>query len=159
MIMAKKKENLMEVVSFNSYEEAKDIACTAKRRKIRHLIALAISALATGFTAYGLFGASGTEMIEYFVYAFMLAIPAYLIGGGFGKVLKTAGKLAKFGWLILPFPLDIFTGLLTFVAAAFALFCVPLFFTFTGFVQCSRDYKSAQKHLSHYQVETVEVCA
>lgn len=157
--MAKNKENQIEVVAFNNYEEAKDVARTAKRRKIRHLIAVAISALATGFTAYGVFGASGIEMMEYFVYAFMLAIPAYLIGGGFGKVLKTAGKLAKFGWLILPFPFDIFTGLLTFVVSAFALFCLPLFFTFAGFVQCNRDHKAAQKHLSHFQVETVEAGA
>ena len=157
--MAKKNENVIEVVAFNSYEEAKDIARTAKRRKIRHLVAVALSALATGFSAYGLFGVGGTEMVVYFIYAFMLAIPAYLIGGGFGKILKTAGKLGKFGWLILPFPVDIITGLLTFVLAGFALFCVPLFFTFAGFVESNREYKIAQKHLSHFQVETVEVGA
>lgn len=148
--MAKKTAKLIETANFDSYEEAKEMVRTAKNRRTRHLIALAISALATALTAYGLFSVGGMDGFEYCAYAFMLAIPAYLIGGGFGKVLKIAGKLAKFGWLILPFPIDIVTGLMTFIFAGFALFCVPLFFTFTNFVQHDRDYKAAMKHLSHY---------
>lgn len=154
--MAKKRARIIETMEFDSYEAAKDMVKTAKAKRTRHLIALGISAAATGLTAYGLFGVGGTDAILYMFFAFILAIPAYIIGGGFGSVLKTAANLGKFGWLILPFPMDILTGLVTFIFAVFALFCVPLFFTFTNYVKHNRDYKAAKKHLSHYRHVSAE---
>lgn len=155
--MAKKRARIIETMEFDSYEAAKEMVTTAKRKRTRHLIALGISAGATALTAYGFLGGSEMDPMLYMMMAFLLAIPAYIIGGGFGKVLKTAANLGKFGWLIVPFPYDIVTGLFTFIFAAFALFCVPIFFTFTNYVQHNRDYKAAKKHLSHYhRVRTEE---
>lgn len=31
--------------------------------------------------------------------------------GGFGTAVRMSGKIAKWGWLILPFPYDIMTGI------------------------------------------------
>ena len=154
--MAKKRARIIETMEFDSYEAAKDMVKTAKAKRTRHLIALGISAAATGLTAYGLLSNGGEMATVYMMLAFLLAIPAYIIGGGFGKVLKTAANLGKFGWLIIPFPFDIVTGLFTFIIAVFALFCVPLFFTFTNFIQHDRDYKAAKKHLSHYRHVSAE---
>ncbi len=154
MAKAKKSVRLFETVEFDSYEEAKDMVRTAQRKRTRHLIALGISAAATGLTAYGILGGNADMTMVYMMLAFLLAIPAYIIGGGFGKVLKTAANLGKIGWLIIPFPYDILTGLCTFIFAGFALFCVPLFFTFANYVQHNREYKAAKKHLSHYHRRT-----
>ena len=37
-----------------------------------------------------------------------------------------AGKIAKWGWMILPFPYDIMTGLIAFIISIFVFFALPI---------------------------------
>lgn len=143
--------NHTHTVEFNSYEQAQEMARVTGAKRSRVLIGLAISAVATGLTLFGLFGGhpDGLGMV-YIMLAFFAAIPAYILGGGFGKALKAAGKLAKFGWLIIPFPYDLITGFMTLIIAGFLFFCAPFFFVVKNALNANAEYNEAVKNLSYY---------
>ncbi len=46
--------------------------------------------------------------------------------GGLGKAISTAGKIAKWGWLVVPFPFDIVTGICAFIYALAAFLFLPI---------------------------------
>lgn len=48
------------------------------------------------------------------------------IFGGLGTAIKMAGKIAKWGWIIVPFPLDIATFIFAFFLAIMVFFCLPI---------------------------------
>lgn len=56
----------------------------------------------------------------------MVAGIASYVFGGLGKALSIAGKIAKWGWIVIPFPYDILTGICAFVAAIMALLFLPI---------------------------------
>lgn len=143
--------NNNQTVEFHTYEQAQEQVRKTQAKRNRVLIGLAISALATGLTLFGLLGGhpDGQGMM-YIVLAFFAAIPAYILGGGFGKALKAAGKLAKFGWLIIPFPYDLLTGFLTLIIAGFLFFCAPFFFVVKNALNANAEYNEAAKNLSYY---------
>ena len=46
--------------------------------------------------------------------------------GGFGTAVKMAGKIAKWGWLIVPFPYDIVTGVVSFFISIMVFIGLPI---------------------------------
>ena len=46
--------------------------------------------------------------------------------GGIKTAVKMAGKIAKWGWIILPFPYDIVTGLVAFFISIFVFMALPI---------------------------------
>ncbi len=50
---------------------------------------------------------------------------AYVFGGLL-TAIKLAGKIAKWGWIITPFPIDIITGIFTFIIAVYVLLFMPV---------------------------------
>lgn len=48
------------------------------------------------------------------------------IFGGLLTAIKMAGRIAKWGWVIVPFPLDIFTFMIAFVIAVEVFFIFPI---------------------------------
>ena len=63
------------------------------------------------------------------------SIAGYILGGGIKVALGTAWKLAKFGWIIVPFPFDLMTGTLTFVIACVVFLLFPVVFVFSSFIK------------------------
>lgn len=144
-------------VEFNSYEQAAAMTQKAESKRNRVLIGLGISLVATGLTLFGLFGGHADGMgMAYLMLAFFAAIPSYILGGGFGSALKAAGKLAKFGWLIVPFPYDLITGLMTLIIAGFLFFCAPTFFIVKNFFNANAEYSELKAYMSHFH--PVEQC-
>ena len=148
--MAKKKKEkvqLIEEVLFKDLEHAKRAVAFAKVNQIRILIGLAFALVATGFTAYGLFGKAAVD--KWLPYAMLCAIPAYLIGGGIFKALKAAFKVAKIGWFLIPvFPADLVFGLFFLVLGIFGFFCVPAFFVGMNFIQHKKTLDAANSYLA-----------
>lgn len=152
--MARNNKNrapLMETMEFSNYAQAKDMVKNAENKRIRLLIGLGISAVSTLITLLMVFGTLGNE---YIAIPLLLALPAYLIGGGVMSALRTAGRLAKFGWFITRFPYDIVTGFFTFFFSVIAFLFIPFVFVFMNFIQHDRDYKEAKRYLSYYKRET-----
>lgn len=151
------KKNLFETMEFDNYAQAKDLVDGAEKKVKRILIGLGIAAVATLFTVIGLCCSNEMSQMVFFLLAFLFAIPAYIVGGGLGKALKVAKKLAVLGWIIVPFPIDILTGLCTFIVAIYALFFVPIIFVLINYSQHRKDLKAAQKYLSYFKpAETSE---
>lgn len=143
------KKALFEKRKFNDYAEAQDLVARAKRKQYRLFIGLAISLIASVFGVMSF----TRSTVEYAIYAVLLAIPAYIIGGGFGSALKMARNLAIFGWIIIPFPLDLVTGLTTLIVALLGFFMVPVLFVFLNFVKHNKDYAEARRYLGYFSKE------
>lgn len=92
----------------------------------RTKIAQYISLVATASSVIGFILASSNDIGWLLVgIGFMGSIAAYIFGG-FGEALKIAGKIGKAGWFFLPFPIDIFTGIITFIVALYVLMFIPI---------------------------------
>ena len=56
---------------------------------------------------------------------FLAGLVSYIFGG-LGTAIKMAGGIAKWGWIIVPFPYDIITFFMSFIFAIFAFVFLPI---------------------------------
>lgn len=59
-------------------------------------------------------------LLPVLVYGWLLGIVAIFVGG-LGAACRMAKKIAIWGWVVVPFPMDIFTGLFSFFMAFWVL--------------------------------------
>ena len=99
--------------------------------KDRYNFALYISLAASVLNGIGLltFGAEGSALNMLGALALFfgigLTLCAYLLGGLWTAV-KSALGIAKWGWLVVPFPYDLATGVAAFAIALIVLFLFPI---------------------------------
>ena len=136
--MAKKKKEevkLIEDAVFDSVEKAQKEVKFAKFNMIRTLIGAAFAVLSTVLLLIALFGKDS----NYYMYAALPAIPAYLIGGGIGKAVKAAWKITKIGWFLIPvFPADVLLAIAFFILSLFVFFYLPIIFVGLNYVEHKR---------------------
>ena len=152
--MAKKKENvkLIEEAMFDSVEKAQREVKFAKVNMIRTLIGTAFAVLSTVFLLIALIGKNS----DFYTYALLPAVPAYLIGGGILKAVKAAWKITKMGWFMIPvFPVDVLLAIAFFVLSLFAFFYLPIIFVGLNYVEHKRAYNAAQAYLAQCASSTV----
>lgn len=148
--MAKKKKEevkLIEDAVFDSVEKAQREVKFAKINMIRTLIGAAFAVLSTVLLLIALFGKDS----NYYMYAALPAIPAYLIGGGIGKAVKAAWKITKIGWFLIPvFPADVLLAIAFFILSLFVFFYLPIIFVGLNYVEHKRAYNAAQAYLAQF---------
>ena len=106
-----------------------------KQMKLIGLIASLIATITiwTGFAIEGIIG-------DILAVIWMIGlVVGYVLAGGFKRAMGVAIKLCKFGWLLLPFPFDIFTGLVTLVFSFFVFIFCPVIFVFLNFVKAEGE--------------------
>lgn len=81
----------------------------------------------------------GLSTNVFFIIMIASSITAYILTGGLDMVLGIAKKIAFFGWIILPFPLDIITGIATFVLALFLFAAFPIVFAVIGWIRIRKE--------------------
>lgn len=94
----------------------------------RFKIAQPIALGATACSWIGIFmgGFSGSSIGTILIFFGILGAFVAYIFGGLLAALKMAGGIAKVGWFITPFPIDIFTFFVTLIFGFLALFFVPI---------------------------------
>lgn len=149
--MARKKRErtkLVEDVQFKDFEQAKRAVTLAKVNQIRILIGLVIALVATGLTAYGILG-DAEDPVMYIGLAPFLGVVAYLVGGGIGNALRTAWKITKIGWFLIPvFPVDLLLGIAFFFISIFGLLCIPAVFVGLNYLQHNKTLQAAKSYLA-----------
>lgn len=113
---------------------------------------LIIAAVAQGIwvLAYLFSKANFVTVSDIFCY-FGLAgnVAAYIVGGGIVSVLKRAWGMAKklffLGWVSVPFPIDIFTGLFT---SVFAFALLPMAIIFLPLLLVFLNYRDIKKEIN-----------
>lgn len=96
-----------------------------------------------------------SEIIAFIALAGTIA--AYVIGGGLGAAFKVTWKIAKgigwFGWFCVPFPADIFTGIMLTIMAIVMIpilfIFIPLALVFCNYIQVNKDFKAAEEYLKY----------
>ncbi len=98
-----------------------------------------IAAVSTILSVLGIFVSEYVEVLGVILVlaGIITAIVAYSYGG-FANVLAAAGVLAKLGWIVMPFPYDIVTGMMSFFMTIFICLFIPI-------IPISKAYKEAQK--------------
>lgn len=95
-----------------------------KRLKIAQFIALG----ATLCTVLGvvLGGLNGSQIGSTIMYLGMLVGMISYFFGGFGTAMKMSAGIAKWGWFLAPFPIDIVTFIFAFILAIVVFFFLPI---------------------------------
>ncbi|WP_027216282.1 hypothetical protein [Butyrivibrio fibrisolvens] len=78
----------------------------------------------------------------FFIIMIASSITAYTLTGGLDMVFGIAKKIAFFGWIILPFPIDIVTGIATFLLALFLFAAFPIVFAVICWLRIQKETKS-----------------
>lgn len=95
-----------------------------KKIEIAQYIALGATCLTVlGFVLSATVG--GQLSLSMMGYGVMIGIVSYFFGG-IKTAVRMAGKIAKWGWLILPFPYDIVTGMVSFFIAIMVFIGLPI---------------------------------
>ncbi|MBO4395221.1 MAG: hypothetical protein J5819_02605 [Eubacterium sp.] len=85
----------------------------------------------------------GGVIAVFIVIGFIATVVSYATGGLI-EAIKSALHVGKWGWLLMSFPVDIFTGLISTIAAFYILVAFPIY----------PVYKSCKKYLeTHIVVE------
>ena len=162
--MAKKeKEKIFTEMQFNDAQYAQDVLANSQskleRCKIALIIALVVQVLwALFFFAPQVFSnVPGflNNMISMIMFAGTIA--AYIIGGGIkatvGFVWKIAKGISWIGGVLVPFPMDIITGIASFLIVLlfipFVLLCAPLLGVAANYRQTKMDHQAAETYLSY----------
>ena len=94
------------------------------RLKIAQYIALGATALSVIGGLLG--GLSGSEFGAVLMcIGFVAGLVSYIFGG-LGTAIKMAGGIAKWGWIIVPFPYDILTFIFSFIFAILTFVFLPI---------------------------------
>jgi len=94
------------------------------RLQIAQHIALGATALSVIGGLVGGMSGSDFGMILMCI-GFVAGLVSYIFGG-LGTAIKMAGGIAKWGWIVVPFPYDIMTFIMSFVSAIFAFIFLPI---------------------------------
>lgn len=95
-----------------------------KRLQIAQYIALGATASSILGAVFG--GMSGNDFgLILMLIGFFAGFVAYFFGGLL-TAIKMAGKIAKWGWIVIPFPFDIATFIMAFLFAVLAFFFLPI---------------------------------
>ena len=76
-----------------------------------------------------------------FLVAVIGAVVSYVVTGGVGHAIKCAAKIGKWGWIIMPFPMDILTGLCSMFIALTGFMTVPFIFVAMGYKETKEKYE------------------
>lgn len=92
------------------------------RLKIAQYIAVGATALSVIAAIVGTNTEVGNALM---VFGVLGALVSYLFGG-FGTAVKIASKIAKWGWFVVPFPLDIITFIVAFIVTIYVFLFLPI---------------------------------
>lgn len=142
-----KKKNLFENATITSTEAAKQLLENSVAKLNRVKIGLIVAAVATLISVIG-YKNDGTSLGGTLLFiGFICSMASYIIGGGFMTAISWAAKIGKLGWFIMPFPIDIITGICAVMISFIAFMFLPLVFVFLSYVQTKKDYEEANKFL------------
>lgn len=140
----KKKTTLLETIQFQDLKRAKREVSFAKINQLRILIGFLLSIIATYLSFRGLVNQS-----EAWVGGLFLGVLSYLIGGGLGRAIKTAWRITKIGWFVIPFfPMDILIALVCFMFSMYGLMFIPVFFVGLNYLQHKKTLDAAKRYLA-----------
>ena len=143
-------KRIIETMEFDNYAYAKDVLelYTAKLEEIKD--ARKIAGAATVCSLLSLVFSSIVSLNTlFFLLALVGSIVAYKRGGGIRIAFSVAKKLAFIGWVIIPFPWDLLSGLMTLLLSFAAFLFVPIVFVQINYWQYKQYCKDAETYLQY----------
>ena len=162
--MAKKeKEKVFTEMQFNDAQYAQDVLVNSQSKLERCKIALIVALVVQVLWVLAFFAPNAFSKMPGFLgniismVMFGGTIAAYIIGGGIkatvGFVWKMAKGISWIGWVLVPFPMDIVTGIASFLIVLLFIPCVLLFVPLLGvaanYRQTKMDHQAAETYLSY----------
>ncbi len=157
--MAKEKKTLFEEMEFTDANIAKETLdkCEEKlsRNKIGVIVALLVPVLDIAIPTI-LMALGAAEDVGFTIWI-IVALAAYLIGGGLLPALKLVWRVTWFAFVIIPiFPIDFLIGAVAFcISGAIALF-LPIIFVLMTKHQITMDRDAAKAYLAQFAMPNSE---
>lgn len=150
------KENVTcEQATFINMDEANKVALKAKAKvkvkeaRIGFIVALISTILAIVSFMMEAKGYGGTLTWIMGIASIVGALVSYVLGGGFMIACRYAKKIAVWGWVVVPFPVDIITGIITFILAIAVFFFLPVIFVGMSYTQIKKEYDAANIYIAN----------
>jgi len=161
--MAKRKEEVFDIVEARLVKQdceqaLKKIDEGIKWSGYAFLALIGMAVCMAGASIDGFFGALfGILMIAAFgAYAICMVL-AIAKGGGLGRVLKTAAKIAKWAYCLIPFTfIDIFVAIYVIIVAFAMYLTMPIVFFFIIKHSLKKDLKMANAFITLYEAGIAE---
>lgn len=157
--MRKKQEKIMEDMTFQSIEEAKEFYFASVQRENKRKIALILAGLGTAGTLVSAITGNSAENIFMTIFLFLemcaplLGIIAYVLAGGFKDAFMMALKVGKFGYIICPIILvDLVVGFATILVSLMAFLYAPVLFVYLSVKRAKKCQSQALDYLTEHGV-------
>ena len=149
---------IIETIEFDDYAYAKDVLeqSTAELEKIKDARKVAAAATFCSFLYLVLIKNDILGPL-FFLFALGGSITSYVKGGGIKIAFKVAKKLAFIGWVIIPFPWDIATGLGTLIYSFLTFLFVPIIFVHINYRQYKKYCDDAATYLQYCKQTTTTI--
>ena len=139
-----------------NYMMCEQLAVDAQYRidKINRAMPIAIAATAATAVAYilqtvtsGSAGFLASLPVFLFPIAMVLGVVSYVLGSGFGEAVASVGRIAKWGWILVPvFPVDIVVGMVALFFGIAGLFFFPAFVLLDARKKAYKDLREAARY-------------
>lgn len=151
-----KERKIIETMEFDDYACARDCLemSRAELEKIKEVRKLAIAATCCSFLSL-VFMNVGFLNSLFFLLALGGSIVSYVKGGGIRIAFNVALKISYIGWLIIPFPWDIATGLGALIYSFVAFLFMPIVFVHINYKQYKQYCDDAEAYLKYCTPVTI----
>ncbi len=149
--IVQKEEVILEQKTYGDVNEANKILSKARTKLKIARIGLLIAVIST-CCLIASFVVDSPETVELAGIlagiAVLVGLVAYIVGGGIIIALKAAYKIGMFGWLVVPFPIDIITGICTFIIAILVFLFLPIIFVSMRYMEIKKEYDTVNLYIS-----------
>ncbi|MCR4902623.1 MAG: hypothetical protein K6A23_07185 [Butyrivibrio sp.] len=150
-----KEKNLFNSITFDNTAYAQQILNESESKLKRVKIGLIIAAITSVISIIGYTATNNNLSTILMLVSLIGSLVSYIIGGGFMNALSWGVKIGKIGWIIMPFPVDIVTGLTASLFAILVFLFLPVIFVLLSYFQTKKDFDTAFMYLSQYQAANV----
>ena len=152
------EKKIIETMEFDDYACARDCLeqSRAELEKIKEVRKLAAAATFCSFLYLVLIKNDILGPL-FFLLALGGSITSYIKGGGIRIAFSVAKKLAFSGWVIIPFPWDIVTGLGALFYSFLTFLFVPIIFVHINYKQYKQYCDDAEAYLQYCKQTTTTI--
>ena len=143
--MEKQQTSFFEEPTFSDINAARKLKTQAEKKLKWIKIGFILALIATAFL---LIRNPPKIIFELWI---ILVILSYVFGGGLTSACKLYINIVKWGWIIMPFPIDLITGGAALFLGLAAFFLFPIVFVLANYFDWKKKLNAAEEQINYFE--------